>query len=419
MNATKLITCLAILLLTAVAAVAPVHAQAMPITLDRTEIDDIELLANQANRLSLERGHTYEVEVALTALADMNDVEVEAFISGFEYNDIERIADLVGPFDMDAGNTYIKRLRVTIPDDADEDDYKLRILVSDRDADTLVANFNLKLDVPRHSLRIDDIVWFPGTPEAGKALLTTVRVENKGEKVETDVKVVVSIPELGVSAVNYIDEIKEEKEQETEEMFLRLPSDAKAGTYTLVTEVFYDELYRTLKEDRVIQVRGNLNADPLANLPKTVITVGDREADATAGIGAATYTITVTNNERNDRLYVLTVEDADWADVQVSPRSAEIVRGGASQIFTVQAFPRADVEGSKVLNVQIKQGSEVLQSIPLTANVHKSAMSWTQVGIRFVGGLLVVIVAVLLILALVLAFRKMGDDSDVSAEAYY
>ncbi|MFQ5620761.1 MAG: hypothetical protein ACE5FT_02880 [Candidatus Nanoarchaeia archaeon] len=419
MNATKFVTCLAILLLTAIAAVAPVHAQALPVTIDRAEIDDIEILADQANRLALERGHTYDVELALTALADTDDVEVEAFISGFEYNDIERIADLVGPFDMDAGNTYIKRLKVRVPDDVDEDDYKLRILVSDRNADTLIQNYNLKLDVPRHELQVDDVVWFPTTPEAGKALLTTVRVENKGEKIEDDVKVVVSIPELGVSAVDYIDEIEEEDEMETEELFLRLPDDTKAGTYTLVVEVFYDELYRTLKEERVIQVRGNLNADPLQNLPKTVITVGDKEADATAGLGAATYTITVTNNERNDRLYVLTVENAEWADVQVSPRSAEIVKGGASQIFTVQAFPRADELGTKVLNVNVKQGSEVLQSIPLTANVHKAALSWSQVGLRVLGGLLVVIVAVLLILALVLAFRKMDEDSDVSAEAYY
>ena len=51
MNGTKIFGCLALLLITALAALGSVHAQALPITLDRVEIDDIELLSHADYRL--------------------------------------------------------------------------------------------------------------------------------------------------------------------------------------------------------------------------------------------------------------------------------------------------------------------------------------------------------------------------------
>ena len=109
MNTTKLFGCLAILLLTAILAVTPVHAQALPLTIDRVEIDDIELLSDQANRLSMERGHTYEVEAAITALADMDDVEIEVFISGFELS-VWRLITYINPFLSTTNNLLLPSL---------------------------------------------------------------------------------------------------------------------------------------------------------------------------------------------------------------------------------------------------------------------------------------------------------------------
>jgi len=76
---------------------------------------------------------------------------------------------------------------------------------------------------------------------AGTALLASVRVENKGEKDEDDVRVKVSIPSLGVSATEYIEQIDGEDEEETEEMYLRLPKCAKPGVYDVEVDVEYNE----------------------------------------------------------------------------------------------------------------------------------------------------------------------------------
>lgn len=408
-----------LLLLTAVVALAPASAQVLPLTIDNVEIDDVDVQPDEVNRLDLERGHTYDVEVRLTAMADVDDVEVEAFVSGFEYNDISRISDAVHVFDADAGVTYVKRMKVTMPDDIEEDDYKLRVIVSDRNSDAIIQNYNLKLDVPRHAVQIDDIILFPNPVEAGKALLATVRVENKGEKDEDDVRVTVSIPNLGVSGVDYIEEIEEEEEEETEEIFLRIPSNTQSGLYTVKVDVHYDELNRVISENRVVEIRGGATEEK-AVLPQTVVNVGNAQATATSGGAAGVYSLTVTNNERSARVYSLSLEGADWAEVSVSPSSAAIVQGGQSQVFTLTVAPREDAEvGTKVFTATLKQGNEVLQQVPLTAEVREAEASWSEVAFKTLGIVIVVLLAVLVVLGLVLAVRKLGEEDELSAEAYY
>jgi len=227
-----------VLLITSVAAVA-----AMPINIDRVEINDIELEQNAANRLDVIRDNEFEIEISFTPTQNVDNVEIEAAIYGFEYNDISRIADYIGNADYDANVTYVRKLRLTLPDEVDEDDYRLRIIFADRNNGEIVQNYNLKIDVPRHKLKIEDIIIFPSNDiEAGRALLATVRIENKGEKTEDDVRIEISIPELGLAAVDYIEEIDPDDEEETEEIFLAIPVCTKAGQYIIDINVEFDQL---------------------------------------------------------------------------------------------------------------------------------------------------------------------------------
>ncbi len=417
MNTNKILGFLALLILAATLA----NAQVLPLTVDNVEIDDTDILPNQTNRLDVERGDVYDVEVKITALADVDDVELEAFISGYEYNDIERVSDTTHTFDADAGVTYVKKLKVTIPDDVEEDDYKLRVIISDRNSDPIVMQYNLKLDVPRHAVRIDDIVISPSKVEAGKAILATVRVENKGEKRQDDVRVTISIPELGVSGIDYIEQIDEEDEEETEEIFVKVPSNAKSGRYLVKVDVQFDELHRTLSESREIEIVGSAQDDVNTQAqPKTVIQLGNTDGAAVAGQGSAMYSFTVTNNDKNAKVYAISLDNADWADVKVLPASAAIVRGGESQVFTVQVTPAKGIEGTKTLTLNVKQGSQVVQQIPLTLRASRASMSWGEVAKYTLATMLVVFVVVLVLLGLVLAFRKMNDDQDLNtAETYY
>ena len=194
---------------------------ALPITIDKVEVDDVELSLSGTNRLDVQRDGTIDVEVLLTADQDVEDV--------------------------------------------DEDDYRLRLLVTDRNGQEIFQNYQLKIDVPRHEVKVEDILLTPsGEAMAGQALLATVRLENQGEKDEDDVRVDVSIPELRVSGSDYIDEIETGDEEETEEIFMRLPLCAETGVYTVDVDVTYDEGHRSTRASGKVQVRENPQCAALA-----------------------------------------------------------------------------------------------------------------------------------------------------------
>ena len=215
---------------------------ALPITIDEVEIDGVTIDPDQTNRLDILRDDEFEVRITFTVLEDIDDVEFEIAIFGYEYNDIERIVDYIHNADYDANITYVKRIHLSLPDEVDEDDYKLRIIVADRNSNLLIQDYNLKIDVERHKLKIEDVLLFPSSQvEAGRALLATIRVENKGERTEDDVRVEVSILELGISGADYIDEIDPNDEEETEEIFLPIPVCTQSGTYLVEVLVSYDD----------------------------------------------------------------------------------------------------------------------------------------------------------------------------------
>lgn len=393
-------------------------AYALPVTIEELEVDDVEIDVNETNLLDVERGNRVEVEVRLSSGSDLSDVEVEAFISGYEYNDVDSISDRTHTFDMDANVTYVKRLYLDLSDLIDEDAYKLRIIVSDRFSDELVQSYNLKIDVPRHMLKIEDVLITPNQQiMAGRALLVGVRLDNRGEKDEDDVRVQASIPELGVSATDYINEIENDEEEETEELYLKLPRCAEAGIYDLRIEVDYDNHHRKLTESLPIEVTANDMCEDDSQ-PTTMITVANTLQQLARGDTVA-FPITINNNGLNAQSYTITVTGADgWGSTSLSPSNVVVV--GQKSAQTVYVFASADDKadlGSKALSVVISSGEETLHEGSLAVNVIKdtSGASTRKIMEVLLIGLIVVLVVVVLILA---AMRWNAEGGD-KAKPYY
>jgi hypothetical protein len=276
------------------ATICVASAQELPLSLEEVQVEDVTIYLDDDNLLDLERGQKFEVEMHILALADIDDVEIIAFMSGYEYNDVAPISAQIGPYDFDANTTYVKKVYLTLPDDVDEDDYKLRILLSDRNGEEYVENFNLKIDVPRHLLKIKDAVLFSGhSLKAGTALIASVRVENKGERDEDDVKVTINVPELALKASDYIDEIESDEEEETEEIFLKLPNCAEPGLYLVTIDVLYNNGHDKVSGATQIEVLENPDCAP-EPAPTVIVqeppvnTTGAEAGDAeAAGAGAS------------------------------------------------------------------------------------------------------------------------------------
>ncbi len=234
----------------------------VPVTIEEAEIDGTEIDAFDVNQLDIERDQEFTLKLELFAWENAKDVEIRAFVSGYEFNDVNSISDRIGPFDFDENVTYIKKMKLSLPDDVDVDDYQLRVVLSDRNGWELVYHFALQIDTKRHAMKIEDVTLSPSAVKAGQALLATVRLENQGQKDEDDVKVTASIPALGVSATDYIEEIESDEEEETEEMFIRLPKCAEPGVYDLNLDVWFNDGHSKVSDSTKVTILENEACNP-------------------------------------------------------------------------------------------------------------------------------------------------------------
>lgn len=404
---------IALMLVLALALVGTVFA--LPVTIDKVEVDDVQLSSNAVNRFDVLRGDKIEVEVVFTPSADIGDMEIQAFFSGDDHNDVAPAFDVTPTFDADANVTYRKTLQVDIHNFFEEDDYKLRLIFSDRNGQELIQNYNIKIDVPRHGLMIRDIVFNPeGRVKAGSALLAVVRVRNMGEKDQEDVKVTVRIPQLGVSSADFIDEVQNsDDEEETEEMYVRIPKCAKAGVYDVEIEAAFDDGFRKEYATKQIEVLADDTCEDggaTGVKGKTTITVGSQLENLAQG-GTAIFPLTITNSGRTSKSFTVSVAGGDWAEVKLSPTGTMVLDAGKTQ--TVYVFVTADAKapvGAQVLTATISSSGQNLEQIALTANVTKGGKSVLKTILEW---FLIILVVLLVILGLIIGFSRLkGDDDD-------
>ncbi len=381
--------------------VLAVGALALPAELNKVTFDGNKLIEDSDNKLNVERGEEYQVKIAFTPTIDLEDVEVEAYISGYEYNNDERISDMIGPFDADEGVTYAKNLKLKIPDDADEDSYKLRIIVSDRHNAPLVANFNLKIALPRHDMAIEDVIINPNNiVEAGNAIIVTVRVDNKGEKDEDDVRVAVTIPELGISNIEYIDEVESGDEESTEEIFLRIPRCTTPGVYDVLVEASFSNKHEKVNAKSSIQVLEDESCEDSKG-PKSVVVVSVQTQDGKPG-DKLVYPITFTNKGNNAKMFTLSAKEMDWAEISMSPTNTLLVSGEDMQTAYLNIKINENTEpGTYLLNANIATDDKT-ESITFTANVVKpasSAKGWLEFAV-------IALVVIVIVLGLIVVFKS-------------
>ena len=384
------------------------------VSIDEVKVDGDTVTASSTNFiLDVERGDTLDVKVRVSAPEDHDDVEVEAVLRGIDSSD--KIEDISETFDMKTGVTYTKKLSLPLIAKIDQDRYKLRIRVSDRDSATVEQTFELEVDTKRHDVEIRDVVLSPNTEvKAGRALLATVRLRNRGEEDQDGVKVVVSMPELGISASDFVDELEREDDNDdqatTEEMFLRIPDDAETGKYTVRVEVYFDDGDKKNVEETSIYVLGGEGT--VKAQEKTVISVAVDKQSASQGGQEVGYPITLTNAGSESKTYTVAADGAAWANFRIAPSNVMVIGAGESKAVTVfvKANDNAPV-GLQTFTLTISTNGKVLKQLPLSVDVQKSSgAAQLKRGLE-VG--LVVLVILLVIVGLIIGFSKLrGDDEE-------
>ncbi|MBU1246314.1 MAG: hypothetical protein KKH88_02735 [Nanoarchaeota archaeon] len=397
-----------------VAMVIPVAAADFEITTVRVN----DQLAS--NTIHVERGETITIEVWLKSTNASDDLRLKAWIGGYEHDDIEVKSD---SFDMPAGVTMKKTLRLTLPDDmesADEADYNLHVEMYNDEEEFEFPSIHLYIDEGKHNLRLQDVIFTPGLSlEAGDLFFTVVRVENMGYEKEEDIMVKMSIPELGLSTRTYIEELgtvendedDDESSMSSDELFLRIPSNVKAGIYEVLIEVQYNRGHDVLEESYSLVVDGGV-----AYSDKEVsITVDTESQEVSQGAGAV-YKVMFANIGSSKVDYILGVSGVEsWGTFRVDPAKITLDEGETAEMFVyVTAKEGADL-GEHNFVVNVKANGQNVKSFSLTADVVKDVNGWSQVRRGLEIGFAVLLI-ILVILGIVLAARKLGGNGNESME---
>ncbi|MBI4150185.1 hypothetical protein HY488_02155 [Candidatus Woesearchaeota archaeon] len=408
----------------------------LPAEVVRVEVNGDEVETGTGITERLDRGQELEVKVRVEAEDDVDDVQVLAILFGDERF---LVSDSSGNFNLDANERTTVTLRLQVPEVFESDNYFLRVILASRTGYTKSYNYPVHMDSQRHQLVIEDVFFSSngGKVRAGRSLLPIVRVNNLGEMDEEDVRVEVSIPELGVSAVDFIDELEADEEESSEELFLTVPSSARAGTYNMVVTVKYDESTRTVTKTVPVEVVGEPSAaseddessDSTSSKKKsgkTLVSVGPQSQDVLRGEGGVIYPLTLTNDGSTSKSYTIGVSGVDtFATVEISPSNVVLLSPGETETAYVYVSAKEDATtGSHPFTLDIKSGDEVLQQVPVTANVVEPANE----GVGLTRGLeiaVIVIVIILVIVGLIVAFTraKKGEDEEEEAvqggQTYY
>ncbi|HLC55740.1 MAG TPA: hypothetical protein VJJ23_00710 [Candidatus Nanoarchaeia archaeon] len=406
-------------------------ADATAYVITNVQVNDIDLdVGSDTNPVvHLERGETATVEVLLQGRGSydqnakgVDNVRVRAWLGGYEYGDVSDESDI---FKVMPGQVYRKVLRINVPEDIRTSDYTLYVEAFDDDDRTKVT-FKFDLAEQRHSLVIQDVIFNPGLEiDAGKTLFSSVRVENLGDKKEEDVKVVMSIPELGLSAKTYIDQLvtqdqedktvrdSEESSMSSDELWIKIPNDVKAGEYEVKIAIVYDRGHRTIEESFLLNVNGGQATTPTTQAD-TVITLDSVSQSVEAG-KVAVYKVMIANLGNEAKTFSLEVGDVgSWGKARVDPAFVTVMPDQTAELFVAVTANEDAVEGSKAFIVNVKSGSTIVKQLNLQADVDgEAAVSDNYSNVR--RGLeigFIVLLIILVILGLIIAGKKLGNSGE-------
>ncbi|MFC1768596.1 hypothetical protein ACFLZX_02430 [Nanoarchaeota archaeon] len=219
---------------------------------------------------AVERGERFHNSIEITALEDLYNVDIYARIIGYEHGQISYTHETI---DLKANVTYIKKFWFDLPENMPVDTYAVRYYIADRDSPSTICYINRAVEAKRHLLRFKDVVLSPEVGvEPNRALLTKVRVWNAGQKDEKNIRLQIEVPDLGISASSYIDEVESGDTLTTEELYLKIPKCAEPGAYwAKITMTYHEGDYVAWTDLPVKVLEGDEELCALANPDEEIV----------------------------------------------------------------------------------------------------------------------------------------------------
>lgn len=375
------------------------------IVIDSIKINDEKI---NGDELSVMNGQELKIDLRITALDDFEDGRIRATIEGYEHN---IISDSTSIFSLKEDKTYVKTLTLQLPSDMkSQKDYKLRIMGANDLSGEIYKDYVLYIDTERHRVDVLDVVVTPSVAaEPGQNIIVNARVKNLGQKEQESVKVIISIPELGMTASTYLTNLDNEEAMTSDDMLLFVPENTTPGTYQMVVETLYNDGYDSSKEtfDYTILSPKIISEQ---NLIVSNSDLNDLEVGKTKS-----FEVVIANPNSESKPVSLTSENI-WADVSINPNLA-MIKGGEDAKFVVSITPKKGIVGEKDFILSVKEGNEIKGDVSFKTYVEDNSINYVNVSLSV---LLVIAVIILISLIVVIYNRKKEkvEEENIDEEYY-
>jgi hypothetical protein len=351
-------------------------------------------------------GETVPVRVYFTADSDAKDVKVKVELTSGNYESSDSY--FVGNVINDSRVYRTGVMNIDFPStlkDTTKDLY-LRVTITADGLDTYMKEY--AIDVQRNSYQMDVLsLDFDNSVSAGQTVPVSVVIKNIGFENADDGFVVVSVPELGISAKSYFGDLVaiencsddcNDDDSVVKVLNLAIPDSAKAGVYSVVAKVYNADSVTTVTDSITVDGSSTNQAIPTQN-----------SQDIKAG-ETITYDLILVNSGSNVAVYRLSA--VSGSDLSVSVPAVITVDAGSSK--TVQVTVTASDDASKGVQSFVVDVNG--QKTTFNANVVSgSSLSVATVALTVV---LVIVFVVLLVVLIVLLMKKDKPAEEVETSYY-
>lgn len=278
-------------------------------------IDEVKLNNNKIdnNPVKVELGSTIDLSVRLKSLKYIEeDIKVEAWIPGYDYGEIRVVSEKIR---IKNNVFYNIPLELTIPEDLElkNNYYKLYIRVSGKNGYSEEV-YNLFIEEKRHDIRFNDIIIWPENQiKDGELLYVKTRLENMGYKTEDNIRLQVSINELGVSNALWVNQLNPNQAVTTNNLPLRIPKGTTTGNYKVTLKLFYNRDHLIIEDSFNIYIEG---ADKTETVSEILFDKGKTEIERDK---EETYKILIANMDNSKKIYTINVLNAEsWSNIEIS-----------------------------------------------------------------------------------------------------
>lgn len=371
------------------------------VTIDQVKIDDVFASANE---VSVVAGETITVKVMFTALQDASDVKLKLELEGAKVSEEATTSS----FTVEAKKKYSKTLTLTIPyelQDEVSDELTLDIKIWNGDFRTESNQVSLNVQRPSYNAAIMSIDSAQSV-KAGKVLPVDVVLKNTGYDRLDDVYVTLKIGALGLERSSYFGDLvavenKYDDDTVTKRFLLEMPSDAKAGAYTLEVKAFNND-FSVSKSAQIVVENEFPSSAVVADIKKS------------ASVGSATEFELVIANP-TDKLRVFRIVTESNGDLTTGSSATLVsVPAGETKTISVSATPQS--KGDYTFDVSIFAGEKLVDSVKLGVLADgRSASRSSIVALTII----LVIIFLVLLGALIALMRKNPKQSEEFGESYY